>query len=258
MFHRRIGGALTCAKRPRWIAPDRRKAREEPVRTLFRLAIVAPILFAALGKTADAQGNAVYVASYVELMPSASASGAALLKRYRDAGRKQAGNLRFDALVEIARDNRFVIIEAWKDKTALDTHVQNAESVRSREKLNPIQDAPVDRRVTHALYLQQGDNANRAGAIYVVTHIDVIPPGTEACIAALKMMSADTPQDTGNISYGVLQQLDHANHFTVVEEWTNRKAIAVHAIAPHTRAFRDKLKPIAGALYDERLYTALN
>jgi quinol monooxygenase YgiN len=55
----------------------------------------------------------------------------------------------------------------------------------------------------------------------------------------------------------VLQQVNRANHFTVVEAWTNRKAIDAHAMAAHTRAFRDQLAPFAGALYDERIYKAL-
>jgi quinol monooxygenase YgiN len=228
------------------------------MRTFFRLALAAPILSAMLGCSAHAQGSAIYLATYVELMPNALGAGAALLKRYRNASRQEAGNLRFDVLAEIARDNRFVIISAWSDKTALDAHVQSAASVQFRESLKTIEDAPADERVTHALYLSKGASEHRSGAIYVVTHIDVIPPGTDTCMAALRTMGADTSKEAGNISYDVLQQLDHANHFTVVEKWTNRRAAAAHAMAAHTRAFRDKLKPIAGALYDERLYMALN
>lgn len=36
------------------------------------------------------------------------------------------------------------------------------------------------------------------------------------------------------------------------------KAVNAHAMAMHTRAFREKLMPIKGALYDERFYSALN
>ena len=45
-----------------------------------------------------------------------------LLEHYRDASRKEDGNLRFDVLQEIARPNRFAILEAWRDKAALDAH----------------------------------------------------------------------------------------------------------------------------------------
>jgi quinol monooxygenase YgiN len=103
----------------------------------------------------------------------------------------------------------------------------------------------------------QGKNGSQSDAIYVLTHVDVIPPGKDDCMAALKAMSVDTANDPGNISYEVLQQTNRSNHFTVVEAWTNRKFIDGHAMAAHTRAFREKLSPIAGALYDERYYKKL-
>jgi len=77
-------------------------------------------------------------------------------------------------------------------------------------------------------------------------------------MTALKAMSSDTANDPGNFGYDVLQQDDHSNHFTVVEEWADMKAADAHAMAVHTRAFREKLIPIKGALYDERFYTMLN
>lgn len=228
------------------------------MRTLFHLALVVAIAAATRGHAAYAQGNAVYLTTYVEVMPNSVASGIALLKHYRDASRRNNGNLRFDVLAEIGRPNRFVILETWRDKTAPATHQQSADEAQFLEQLKLIQDAPPDERVEHALYLGQGAIKNKAAAIYVVTHIDVIPPGKEACMKALKAMSVDTARDPGNIDYEVLQQADHLNHFTVIEEWTDRKAADAHAIAAHTRAFRAQLIPIRGALYDERFYTALN
>jgi quinol monooxygenase YgiN len=223
------------------------------------LAIALAVGLTALmpGRSAHAQGDTVYVATYVEVMPNAVAPAGALLRRYRDASRAEAGNLRFDVLAEIARPNRFVIVETWSDKAALATHSQSAGAAQFREQLAAIQDAPPDVRLDNALYAERGTSEKTAGAVYVVTHIDVIPPGTEACLAALKAMSVDTAKDPGNIEYDVLQQADHANHFTVVEGWTDRAAADSHAMAAHTRAFREKLIPIRGALYDERLYSAL-
>ncbi len=228
------------------------------MRQFFRLALGVAIAVAALGRAVHAQDNAVYLATYVEVMPNSVASGAALLKRYRAESLKEDGNLRFDVLQEIARPNRFAIVEAWRDQAALDAHARTASTLQFRDRLKAIQDAPYDERDNHALYLGQGENENRAGAIYVVTHVDVIPSGKDDCMAALKAMSVDTAKDPGNISYEVLQQANRGNHFTVVEEWTNRKALDAHAMAAHTRAFRAKLIPIAGALYDERIYKALS
>lgn len=228
------------------------------MRLIFQLAVGLCIAAATQLQPAHAQSNAAYVATYVEVMPSAAASGATLLKQYRDASAKEDGNLRADALQEIDRSNRFVIVEAWRDKAALDAHAQSAGTAKFHEQLTPIADAPYDERITTELYATQGKGERRADALFVVTHVDVIPPGKDDCIAALKAMSADTANDTGNISYEVLQQTNRGNHFTVVEAWSDRKALDGHAQAAHTRAFRQKLSPIAGALYDERIYKALN
>jgi quinol monooxygenase YgiN len=227
------------------------------VRPLFQPIVIMFIVAAASAPTARAQDNAVYLATYVEVMPNAVASGVALLKQYRDASATEAGNLRAKALAEIARPNRFVIVEAWRDKAALEAHEQSAATSTFRDKLKPIADAPYDERITNALYLAQGKNESPSGAIYVLTHVDVIPAGKDDCMAALKAMSVDTASDAGNISYEVLQQANRGNHFTVIEAWTSRKALEAHAMAAHTRAFREKISPVAGALYDERIYKAL-
>jgi quinol monooxygenase YgiN len=213
---------------------------------------------AALVPPAHAQGNAVFLATYIEVMPNAVTPGIALLKQYRDASSKEDGNLRAVALAEIERPNRFVIVEAWRDKAALEAHGQSAATLKFRDKLKPIADAPYDERVNNALYVTQGKNESQSDAIYVLTHVDVIPAGKDDCMAALKAMSIDTASDAGNISYEVLQQANRGNHFTVIEAWTNRKALDAHAMAAHTRVFREKISPVAGALYDERIYKALN
>jgi quinol monooxygenase YgiN len=44
----------------------------------------------------------------------------------------------------------------------------------------------------------------------------------------------------------------------VFETWANPEALDGHAMAAHTRAFREKLAPMAGALYDERFYSELD
>lgn len=93
--------------------------------------------------------------------------------------------------------------------------------------------------------------------IYVLTHVDVTPDHLDDCLALLKTMSDDTSMDHGNIGYEVLQQAARPNHFTVVEEWTSRKALDFHIMAAHTRAFRQRLAPMAGALYDQRFYQEL-
>ena len=107
-------------------------------------------------RPAHAQGSAVYLVTYVEVMPNATDSGAALLKRYRDASRKEDGNLRFDAMQEIARPNRFAVLEIWKDKAALDAHAKAAATCNSATSSRRSQDAPYDERVNNGLYVALG------------------------------------------------------------------------------------------------------
>lgn len=227
------------------------------MRPIFRLLFALLVLAAIFRESAQAQSSAVYVVSYVETMPNATAVGRARLKRYRDASRKEDGNLRFAVLQEIARPNRFAIVELWKDNAALDAHGKTANTAQFRDGLQAIADAPPDQRIDYGLYVQPIQSDNRANTIYAVTHVDVIPSGKEDCLHLLEAMRTDTRSEPGNIAYDVLQQANRGNHFTVIEEWTNRKMLDAHAIAAHTRAFRAKLLPLAGALYDERFYRAL-
>jgi quinol monooxygenase YgiN len=44
---------------------------------------------------------------------------------------------------------------------------------------------------------------------------------------------------------------------TVFEAWQDRTAHDAHVTAEATRQYRGKLLPLAGALYDERLYEAV-
>ena len=97
-----------------------------------------------------------------------------------------------------------------------------------------------------------------AGLIYAVTHVDVIPPRKDDGVALLRQLAADSGKDAGNARFDVLQQTSRPNHFTVVEAWKDRNAFDAHGMAAHTRQFRDRLAPMSGALYDERLYAVLD
>ena len=223
--------------------------------TFIRLiAAGVAILMALVGSAAYAQDGAVYAVTYVDIMPNATKSGAAVLRHYREASRREDGNLRVDVLKEVARPNRFAIVEIWKDQAAGQAHDKAASSADLIEQMKTVGNAPIDRRLGNGLYGGPSSGVNEPKAIYVLTHVDVIPASKDGCMALLKAMSDDTPKDAGNTGYTVLQQAARGNHFMVFEVWANRKALNGHAEAAHTRAFREKLSPMAGALYDERFY----
>ena len=92
----------------------------------------------------------------------------------------------------------------------------------------------------------------------VVTHVDVIPPRKEDGLAAVRQLGDSGRASTGNVRFEVVQQTNRANHFTVIEIWKDAKAVEAHSMAEATRQFRDKLGPMSGALYDERMFKAVD
>jgi quinol monooxygenase YgiN len=98
-------------------------------------------------------------------------------------------------------------------------------------------------------------------AVYVVTHVDTIPnsapAGSPTAAEVLKQFAAATAKEPGCIRFEVLQQSDRGNHFAIVGVWRNQKAFDDHEAAAHTRAFREKIQPMMGSPFDERLHHLL-
>src|SRR5436190_184685 len=121
-----------------------------------------------------------------------------------------------------------------------------------------IGSAPIDERVHVGASVGPLQPGPAGDAVYVVTHVDVIPPRKDDGLAALKQLGSDTRGAAGNVRFEVVQQTNRPNHFTVVEIWKDAKAVDAHTMADATRQFRDKLGPMSGALYDERMFKAVD
>ena len=94
--------------------------------------------------------------------------------------------------------------------------------------------------------------------LYVVTHVDVL--GQNGAAEAAKMLhefAADSRKDQGSVRFEVLRDPVRLNHFTMVEVWRTRQDFESHLAASHSRAFREKLQPLLGSPFDERLHTLL-
>jgi len=229
------------------------------MRLTLQLLLAMTLLPAAMTQMAGAQGAAapIHVATYVEVGSASDKDGVKLLKQYRDASRKENGNMRADIAQEIGRTNRFVVLEIWKDQAALDAHGKAAGTTAFRDKLKTIQNAPYDERVHNGFNV--GPNGPVAkGAVVVVSHVDVPPPKKDEVIAALNPLAEASRKGGGNQRFEVVQQTSRPNHFTVIESWKDQKAYDGSRSADAQRQFRDKLGPILGALYDERVYRALD
>jgi quinol monooxygenase YgiN len=237
------------------------------VRATMQRLLASIVCGGIVAMTAQAQGPSSptpvpdgprYIVTYLEVMPTATAEAVELVRKFRDATRKEAGNLRAEALQRIGQTHQFVLLEAWNDQAAADAHAKTLAVAQFREKLKAIENAPIDQRTHFVLSVGPIEAKSGGAPVAVVTHVDVVPPQRETGTAITKQLADDGRKDDGNLRFEALTQINRQNHFTVVELWRDQEAAATHSMAGHTRAFREKLAPASGALYDERYYNVLD
>jgi quinol monooxygenase YgiN len=200
----------------------------------------------------------VYVLTFFEVGAAPASQAIGFLRPFATATRKEDGNQGFLALQEIARPARFAMVEIWRDKSAAEAHAASVGALR--DKLQPLFASPFDIRSNSGLLVAGpaiGAEPEAGRPVYVLTHVDVFPAGKDQTIDMLKQLAEASRKEPGNLMFDVLQQEGRANHLPLVEVWRDAKAQSAHAMAEHTRAFRAKLVPLQGALYDERLYTVI-
>jgi quinol monooxygenase YgiN len=202
-------------------------------------------------------GGTAYVVTYIEVAPSAQREAAGLLKAVAASSRKEAGNERYDVLERIDRRNQFAILEAWTDMKAAEAHEAGDALKQFKEKLKPLQVSFYDERPSNGIAVAPPSASVGKNALYAITHVDVTPPNKDECIVLLKKLADDTRKESGALRFEAWQQNNRGNHFTVTEIWKNRADIDGHVATASTREFREKLGPMSGALYDERLYRSL-
>ena len=93
--------------------------------------------------------------------------------------------------------------------------------------------------------------------IYVVTHVDIIPPQKDAGTKLVQQYVVDTRKDPGVVRIEAGAEISRGNHISLVEVWQSRKAFDEHVAAAHTRQFRQQIDPMLGSPYDERLHQNL-
>jgi quinol monooxygenase YgiN len=222
-----------------------------PATAIFVLAMAA--------SAALAQEAPVYAVTYIETTSSGAKQAGKLIAHRAEASRAATGNVRSVALHRIDRPNQFALLAAFKDQKSADDDAQSAAAKEFADKLQPLLIAPVDTRSNGGLDVA-APTTRAAGteAVYGVTHVDVVPNRKDDGIAALKAAVAPSRAESGNRAYDVWQQSSRPNHFTLVEIWRDRKALESHEEAGPTRKLRETLLPIGGALFDQRLYHALD
>ena len=199
----------------------------------------------------------VYIVTYFDVAPTAAQQSAGIVRDFADASRKEDGNAGFEAFEEIGRPSRFATLEIWRDKKPADAHNAGTTAAAFRNKLQPLMIGGFGARPHGGLSVAAPKGQLPADALYVLTHVDVFPTYKDQAIELVKAQAEAARKDDGNLRYDVVQWDGHPNHFTLVEVWRDRKAFDTSVTTPHNKEFRDKLTPLEGALYDERLYQAV-
>lgn len=96
-----------------------------------------------------------------------------------------------------------------------------------------------------------------AGPIHVATYVEVATGSVKEGIALLKQYRDAARKEDGSTRVGVGQELGRANRFVVLEIWKDQAAFDAHGKSAGTTAFRDKLKSIQNAPYDERVHSGM-
>jgi quinol monooxygenase YgiN len=91
--------------------------------------------------------------------------------------------------------------------------------------------------------------------LYVVAHVDAIPPSAKPALDLLTKEAADSKADPGFERFEVLQEASRQNHYTLVEVWRSQNDFDHYVATSHCKAFREKLLPMLGSPFDERFHT---
>ena len=200
-----------------------------------------------------ANDTIVHIVSYLEVAPSGVTPALKVLAQIADWAHAATGYQEFEVLRRIEPAHHFAIVETWRDAAAWQAHGMAVESRDLKNALGAHVVGPIDQRSHHALAVAPARLIDDA-AIFVVTHVDVVPPQKDAGVPMVAAFAASARAAAGNLRFDALQQADRANHMTLVEVWADLGALEAYGVATPTREFRDQLVAMSGSPYDARAY----
>jgi quinol monooxygenase YgiN len=220
------------------------------VRILSLVLVTLVALVAAAASPAQTAIEARYAVAYVEVQANAASAMRSAFQRYRDASRMEGGSGTMELLQQSGNSGLFVIIERWQDEASLAAHGRADSTTRFRDALASIRVSGYDER-PYKDFAAGRASPGTAEAVYVVTHVDIAPPGDAT--ALLRQVANQSRSEPGCLRFDVLQHAQRANHFTIVEAWRTRAARDRHVAAMHMKQYREALQPLIGSPLDERL-----
>ena len=227
----------------------------------------------------------MWIVTYVEVGYDSVDEAKKLLSAQADASGVEQGNLYFEVVQRIGRQNHFALLEAWIDPDARALHAAAEHTIAFRNELQPFLYSPFDERVHVGLDTVSLESIPAADSetVFAITHLDYSPPEQFApcnrrpnpegpCGNDLVVgLAQNSRSHEGNMRFDVLTQTNRLNHMTVVEIWEDLHSLESYQLHPKKRDFRDAIVGIEegsgvhpdpqftmtrliGSLWDERLY----
>ncbi len=221
-------------------------------------AVVAAALLPA-GQIARAQDTSqpVTIVVYTEVAPAKAAEARKLILAYAADARKAKGATEITALQRLSNPGHFALIEQWQSQADKQAFASTDPVTKYRAALDPLRSAAYDERIHNAQAVGPSKPVSSGDAIVVLTHVDVIPPQLEPGTAKVKAIVEQGRAAPGNLRFDDVVQANRKNHFTVIETWKSQADDNAWISSTTARTFREELQPMAGALYDARVYKIL-
>ena len=206
------------------------------------------------GARAQDTGQPVTIVTYAEVAPAKEIKAKKLILAYAAAARKADGAVQIDVGQRLGEPGHFALVEQWKSLAAKQAFSSTDTYTKYRAALDPFRSAAYDERIHNALSVGP---SKPGGSILVLTHVDVVPTQVEPGTAKVKAFVEEGRNAEGNVRFDDLVQANRKNHFTVIESWKRPVDKSVWISTKTARTFREELQPMAGALYDERVFRIL-
>ena len=228
---------------------------------MYRSFLTAVMAIAGLfvaGSNARAQDASlpVTIVTYTEVAPAKATEARKLIVAYAALARKANGVVQIDALQRISDPGHFALVEQWQSLSAKQAFVSTEPTTKFRAALDPLRSAAYDERIHAALSVAPSKPPAKE-MIMALTHVDVVPTQVEPGTAKVKAFVEEGRSAPGNLRFDDVVQANRKNHFTVIEAWKSQADKNAWISSKTARTFREELQPMAGALYDERVYRIL-
>jgi quinol monooxygenase YgiN len=127
------------------------------VPALLRLLLTALVLISSSGlltaQSKEAADKPLSVVAFIDVIPANGgvAETNKLLLQMAEESRKDAGNLRYEVIVQDGRPNHYVVLSQWRNRAAFEAHSSAPHTTQFREKLQSHLGSPYDERLHYTL-----------------------------------------------------------------------------------------------------------